>query len=163
MTILETKTTIAFPFRSGHVWQRFSCNDGTRGFILLIKSDAFLFSRLCRRRRRHVVVHASSVYYHTKQFRLIWDDFFVKSTIWWKTECDENDVLSWYHTDPHDIVINKCSIIRCDLLLMSSFLIMGVLRCFCFPLSWFLCWFAIGPGENYSVWWYGQIILYLGR
>ena len=26
-----------------------------RGFILLIKSVAFLFSRFCRRRRRHVV------------------------------------------------------------------------------------------------------------
>ena len=36
----------------------------------------------------------------------------------------------------------KSSIIPCDLLLMSNFLIMGVLSRFCFPLSWFFCWFA---------------------
>ena len=36
----------------------------------------------------------------------------------------------------------KSSIIPCDLLLMSNFLIMGVLSRFCFPLSWFFYWFA---------------------
>ena len=36
----------------------------------------------------------------------------------------------------------KSSIIPCDLLLMSNLLIMGVLSRFCFPLSWFFCWFA---------------------
>ena len=36
----------------------------------------------------------------------------------------------------------KSSIIPRDLLLMSNFLIMGVLSRCCFPLKWFFCWFA---------------------
>ena len=36
----------------------------------------------------------------------------------------------------------KSSIIPRDLLLMSNFLITGVLSRFCFPLKWFFCWFA---------------------
>ena len=59
-----------------------------------------------------------------------------------KREPDENDVPR-YHTVNQSV---KSSIIPCDLLLMSNFLITGVLSRFCFPLSWFFCWFArYGP------------------
>ena len=82
--------------------------------ILLIKSVFFIYFLV------FVIVAVatflrSPVAFNTTQNNFPWygNNFFVKSTIWRKTERDENDVLR-YHTEAHDIVMNKCSIIPCD-------------------------------------------------